>query len=248
MSTNEKLMTSSNRIPSSFPEGAVCKSTNRIVLISPYPAGLQELVGILSEHCFDVMVFHHIKDDLLAMLKIDVLVLDQSHAGIEMDSSEWNIPTIHLVSRVPDPVEHSDQHRYIQWPADRKAVREAVELLIVENRLASPAQSNVQVSASLGQVVFKDLMLDSRKMIVSRGEVRIDLTRIEFDLLKVLLEADGAALSRQAMMDAVWGSQYFGGSNIVDVHVKSLRQKLGDSPKASKYITTVRGIGYRLAD
>ncbi|WP_442602192.1 winged helix-turn-helix transcriptional regulator [Paenibacillus sp. KN14-4R] len=249
MPTNEELMTNKVQANGSFSEGAVCTTTNRIVLISPYPAGLQELVGVLAEHCFDVMVFHHLRDDLLSMLSIDVLVLDQSHEGQEpIDGSEWNIPTIHLVSENHNLSSKQDQHEYVKWPADRKEIHAVIERLIKGNGLSTSSYPVVQVGANSGQVVFKDLNLDPRKMTVNQGETRLELTRIEFDLLKVLLEAEGAALSRQEMMDAVWGSQYFGGSNIVDVHVKSLRQKLGDNPKEPKYIATVRSRGYRLAD
>ncbi|UUZ86595.1 helix-turn-helix domain-containing protein [Paenibacillus sp. P26] len=74
------------------------------------------------------------------------------------------------------------------------------------------------------------------------------MTKTEFELLRHLLDAAGTVLTRQELMDAVWGEHYFGGSNTVDVHMKSLRHKLGDNPREPQYIATVRGVGYRIVD
>ena len=77
---------------------------------------------------------------------------------------------------------------------------------------------------------------------------KIELTKTEYELLVKLLEREGAVLSREDLLAEVWGTSFLGGSNIVDVHIKSLRKKLGDRAVNSKYIATVRGVGYRLAD
>jgi two-component system, OmpR family, response regulator len=70
----------------------------------------------------------------------------------------------------------------------------------------------------------------------------IDLTTKEFDLLRFLAERPGLALSRQQILDGVWGYDWYGDSRTVDVHIAQVRRKLGDAVT----ITTVRGVGYRL--
>jgi DNA-binding response OmpR family regulator len=80
-----------------------------------------------------------------------------------------------------------------------------------------------------------------------RREVRVDdrvveLTTKEFDLLRFLAERPGLALSRQQILDGVWGYDWFGDARTVDVHIAQVRKKLGDALR----ITTVRGVGYRL--
>jgi DNA-binding response OmpR family regulator len=80
-----------------------------------------------------------------------------------------------------------------------------------------------------------------------RREVRIvdepvELTTKEFDLLRFLAERPGLALSRQQILDGVWGYDWFGDARTVDVHIAQVRKKLGDAVD----ITTVRGVGYRL--
>ncbi len=70
----------------------------------------------------------------------------------------------------------------------------------------------------------------------------VEFTTKEFDLLRFLAERPGLALSRQQILDGVWGYDWFGDARTVDVHIAQVRKKLGDRV----VITTVRGVGYRL--
>jgi DNA-binding response OmpR family regulator len=73
----------------------------------------------------------------------------------------------------------------------------------------------------------------------------IDLTGIEFDLLRVMAEHPGWVFSREELLESVWGYSYLGDSRLVDVHIGKLRKKLGDDPSDPHYIRTVRGVGYK---
>ena len=92
-----------------------------------------------------------------------------------------------------------------------------------------------------------DLRLDSRTAEAWRADSRLDLTAREFRLLEALLEADGAAVSKQTLLDRVWGTDFPGSPNIVEVYVRYLRRKI-DEPFERQSIVTVRSIGYRLVD
>lgn len=81
---------------------------------------------------------------------------------------------------------------------------------------------------------------------VCLGEQPVMLTRTEFDVLAVLSSRPGMAFSRRQLIEAVWGESWVGNEHLVDVHVGHLRRKLGDDPAAPRYVTTVRGIGYRM--
>lgn len=85
---------------------------------------------------------------------------------------------------------------------------------------------------------------DSRK--VFRGEDEIVLTLKEYDLLDYLLTNAGKVMSREVLLDKVWGYEYAGDSRTVDVHIRWLREKVEDEPATPRHIKTVRGIGYRL--
>ena len=75
----------------------------------------------------------------------------------------------------------------------------------------------------------------------------IELSRKEFELLRVLMESAGSVLTREALIDEVWDMNWFGSTKTLDVHVSGLRKKLGDDPKEPRYIHTVRGVGFRFS-
>jgi DNA-binding response OmpR family regulator len=107
---------------------------------------------------------------------------------------------------------------------------------------ATPARSTG------GRIVHNDLVLDPERHEVMIAGRDVQLTHVEFRLLQTLLEADGRVLSRDQLLDAVWGAEQ---SEVldrtVDVHIRRLRDKLGDDPDAPRWVATVRGAGYRSA-
>ncbi|MCG7407200.1 response regulator transcription factor [Paenibacillus sp. ACRRX] len=96
-------------------------------------------------------------------------------------------------------------------------------------------------NAALHQI--EDLVVDVKKRLVSRAESRIELTQREFDLLLFLLEHQGEVISRERLLSAVWGFDFVGETNVVDVYIRYLRNKL-DRKYNTKLIHTVRGVGY----
>ena len=72
------------------------------------------------------------------------------------------------------------------------------------------------------------------------------LTRTEFDLLAALSERPKLAFSRRQLIDHVWGPAWVGDEHLVDVHIGHLRRKLNDEASSSKFVRTVRGVGYRM--
>ena len=86
--------------------------------------------------------------------------------------------------------------------------------------------------------------VDSREVHVE--DAPIMLTRTEFDVLAALSARPGTVLSRRQLLESVWGDSWVGNDNLVDVHVGHLRRKLGDDPSQPRYVTTVRGVGYRM--
>jgi two-component system response regulator MprA len=90
-----------------------------------------------------------------------------------------------------------------------------------------------------------DVVLDAMARTVTRAGEAIELTRREFDLLEFLLRHPGQALERGTLLSEVWGYDFLGGSNVVDVYVRYLRRKI-ETAGAPRLIHTVRGIGYAL--
>ena len=81
---------------------------------------------------------------------------------------------------------------------------------------------------------------------VLRSGVEVHLTKTEFRLLCELAENPGKVFSREALLDKVWGYDYFGDGRLVDVHVRRLRTKVEADPANPRHVVTVRGLGYRL--
>ncbi len=91
---------------------------------------------------------------------------------------------------------------------------------------------------------FKHVRMDPGARKVSVDDHPIELTAIEFDLLKALAESHGRVLTREQLLETIWGGEYFGEIRVVDVHLGHVRQKLG----REDLIATVRGVGYRFED
>lgn len=92
---------------------------------------------------------------------------------------------------------------------------------------------------------YKGLSVNIERHQVWDGERLVELTLKEFELLRYLMENKGIVLSRDQILEHIWGYEFAGETRTVDVHIRTLRQKLGDS---GFFIETVRGVGYRIGD
>lgn len=97
------------------------------------------------------------------------------------------------------------------------------------------------------RLTFMDLVLDPLTREVMRGERRIELTAKEFDLLRYLMEHPRQVLTRQQILENVWGYDFMGDSNIIEVYIRYLRLKV-EQEGEKRLIQTVRGVGYVLRD
>ncbi len=107
------------------------------------------------------------------------------------------------------------------------------------------ALRRMSVSPSPHEVyAFRHVRMDAGSRQVWLDDVEVELTAIEFDLLRALVENRGRVLSREQLLEKVWGGEYYGDTRVVDVHIGHIRQKMG----GEMYIVTVRGAGYRFED
>lgn len=93
---------------------------------------------------------------------------------------------------------------------------------------------------------FDGLTIDPIRREVHLDGNLIDLTTLEFDLLHALASAPGRVMTRERLMEQVWGWDFMGVDRVVDVHVSNIRKSLGDDPAEPRYIATVRGVGYKM--
>jgi two-component system, OmpR family, alkaline phosphatase synthesis response regulator PhoP len=162
---------------------------------------------------------------------------------IRSDKDLKNIPVIMLTAKniENDKIEGLDAGAddYITKPFSIK------ELLARSNSVLRRYNvSNTQPEKTVLGV--GKLKLDLQKHEVLKGDEKIDLTFKEFELLRLLLENKGKVLSRNYLLDKIWGYEYYGETRTVDVHIRYLRKKIEGNSEDEKYIETIRGIGYKI--
>jgi two-component system alkaline phosphatase synthesis response regulator PhoP len=105
-------------------------------------------------------------------------------------------------------------------------------------------QAGAASGSEMSVLSFRHVRIDAGARRVTVDDHPIELTAIEFDLLKALAENRGRVLSREQLLEKVWGGEYFGEVRVIDVHLGHVRQKLGNA----ELLATVRGVGYRFDD
>ena len=96
-----------------------------------------------------------------------------------------------------------------------------------------------------GEISQPPFLLNTRNRTLEKNGQRVKLTQVEYSIMKLFMDNPGKALSREEILDSVWGRDYFGELKIVDVNIRRLRIKIEDDPTNPTFITTVWGYGYK---
>lgn len=110
----------------------------------------------------------------------------------------------------------------------------------------SQNDDNQNNSDDSDKIIAGDIVIDKSRHFVTVYDVSVDLTYKEYELLSFLAKYRGRVYSRDELLDKVWGIDYVGESRTVDVHIRHLRQKLGQTKNGEEFIETIRGRGYKL--
>lgn len=187
------------------------------------------------------------------MLRPDVIILDLALPGIDglsvcrqlrADPSTADLPILMLTAR--ESV--SDLVLGLETGADDYLTKSsAFEELVARLRVILRRQQRLNQGGITGRTLrFDNLELNEATREVHRGERPVNLTATEFSLLQLFMLHPRQVLDRQTILDRVWGYDFGGETNIIEVYVRYLREKLEDDPSAPKLIQTVRGVGYVL--
>jgi two-component system response regulator RegX3 len=128
---------------------------------------------------------------------------------------------------------------YVVKPFSAREVAARIRAVL---RRSSPQPGATGAPLRVGQIT-----LDPASHEAAVDGRALDLSRKEFDVLRLLMENAGTVVKRERLLEEVWETNWFGSTKTLDVHVSALRRKLGDDPAQPRYIHTVRGVGFRLA-
>jgi two-component system response regulator RegX3 len=183
-----------------------------------------------------------VKPDLVLL---DVMLPDGSGFDVCRElRARSRVPIIMLTARG----EEADRVAGLELGADDYVVKpfSARELVArvraVLRRAAESGERKIEGATEIG-----DVRIDpGRRSVSFRGE-ELELSRKEFDLMRLLIENAGSVVTRERLIDEVWDTNWFGSTKTLDVHVSGLRKKLDDDPGSPRYIHTVRGVGFRFS-
>jgi two-component system response regulator RegX3 len=235
--------------PPRIPSGAMTK--RKVLVVEDEESIAEPLAAALEREGFSTMVAATAADAVEAfrsrspdLILLDVMLPDGDGRDVlRQIRSSSRIPVIMLTARG----EEMDRIIGLELGADNYVAKpfSAAELVAriraVLRRTAAPAPTG-QSALEIGDVRVD---LDTRE--VTKGEKPVQLTLKEFELLRMLMEEAGKVVRRTELMDEIWDPNWYGSMKTLDVHVSSLRKKIGDDPAEPRYIKTVRGVGFRFA-
>ena len=130
---------------------------------------------------------------------------------------------------------------YLAKPFSTRELVARVRAMLRRTRRKEPAETDARLE-------IEGLVLDGARHRVTLAEREIELKPKEFDLLAFFMGHGGQVFGREQLLASVWGYDFAGDSRTVDTHVKTLREKLGDSAERPRWIETIRGVGYRFRE
>jgi len=224
-------------------------SEAKVLVVDDEPPVLELVTAYLEREGYQV---YTARDGLAGLkaarsFKPDILVLDvllPGMDGIELLSRlrrESNVYVIMLTAKSDE----TDKIVGLSIGADDYVTKPfSPRELVARIKAALRRLRSGDNSAESAILAFRHLRIDSGRRRAWVDDKPIELTAIEFDLLKALAEHHGLVLGREQLLEKVWGYDFYGEERVVDVHIGHIRQKLGDA----RLIETMRGVGYRFED
>ena len=187
-----------------------------------------------------------IKENIPHLVLLDWMIPNISGIDIlkkiRSDKTLCNIPIIMLTAKNME----NDKIEGLELGAD-DYITKAFSIKELLARISSVLRRyNISRDNTEDILTIGNLKVNLVKHEVSKGSEIIDLTLKEFELLRLLIENKGKVLSRNYLLDKIWGYDYYGETRTVDVHIRYLRKKIEDEDSSEKYIQTIRGVGYKI--
>jgi two-component system, OmpR family, response regulator RegX3 len=227
------------------------QARRRILLIEDEESISEPLADALKREGFDVVTAATAAEGREAfrarapdLVLLDVMLPDGDGRDVLRDiRSTSRTPVVMLTARG----EEMDRVLGLELGADDYVTKPFSAAELVARLRAVLRRTEAAPPAAQQLLEVGDVRVDLDRRQVTLAGVPVDLTVKEFELLRVLVENAGRLVRREALMSEVWDPNWWGSTKTLDVHVSSLRKKLGDDPSSPRYIHTIRGVGFRFA-
>jgi DNA-binding response OmpR family regulator len=227
----------------------------RILIVEDEASIAEPFARLLRREGFETFVARTAADalDLARSADPDLVLLDlalpdgDGRDVCRVLRSERDVPVIMVTARGTE----TDRVVGLELGADDYVVKPfsggevIARLRAILRRARRPAAGDGQETARPAAVTVGPLTVDPGPRRATVDGAELSLSRKEFDLLAELVANAGTVVSREDLMSRVWDENWFGSTKTLDVHIRWLRQKLGDDPAAPRYLHTVRGVGFR---
>jgi two-component system, OmpR family, response regulator RegX3 len=223
----------------------------RVLLVEDERAIIDPLREALDREGFDAGVATSAREALGAARSSspDLVLLDiglPDGSGLDVCRElrrEAEVPIIMLTARGAE----ADRVAGLELGADDYIVKPFSAREVVARIRAVLRRARADRTSGEGPIPIGELVLDASRHEAKLSGEPLELSRKEFELLRVLMEDAGSVITREALIEDVWDMNWFGSTKTLDVHISGLRRKLGDDPKEPRYIHTVRGVGFRFS-
>ncbi len=180
------------------------------------------------------------RDEPFDLILLDIMLPGKDGFAVcrEVRSAGVKVPILMLTAKAQEAEKvlglELGADDYVTKPFSALELRARIKALLRRTEDATPEVQR-----------FGDLEIDFGRIEVRRADVALDVTPIEFKILAALVKRGGRVVSRNRLLDLVWGENTYGSDRVIDNHVANLRKKLEDDPKKPRYVISVRGVGYR---
>ncbi|EJT5940122.1 TPA: response regulator transcription factor [Clostridium perfringens] len=225
--------------------------TNKKVLIVDDEEHIRELIKFnLKKEGYDIEVAINGVEalNIIREIKFDLILLDlmlPEIDGLEVckeirrNEETSDIPVMMITAKG----EEFDKVLGLELGADDYITKPFSIRELMARVKALLRRSNVKKEENI--IKFGDVVVNFKTREVIKGTQNVELTLKEFELLKLLIKNKGNILTRELLLDKIWGYEYIGETRTVDVHIRHLRKKIESDDKNPQYIQTIRGVGYK---
>jgi two-component system, OmpR family, alkaline phosphatase synthesis response regulator PhoP len=230
------------------------ESSRKVLIVDPDATSRREIRAACAQDGYQVLEAENGADGLRelgtgrpSLVLLEVALPDGSGFDVcrELRKADPAVPVIMMSARSDE----IDVVVALEIGAD-DYVTKPLRMRELVARMAAHLRRNRQesVEATRSRLEFRDLLIDVNERRIYKSSREVELTHTEFDLLTFLANNAGKVLSREKILNSIWGYEYPIETRVIDVHIRNLRRKIETQPSRPYYILAVPGIGYRFTN